>query len=103
VFFSTKNFFFFLNLPNNLINISNLSVYTFYWSFKKGNSQKICDYFFFYCKKELNKFLLKYEQDTTNEEVELQVAQNYYFLTKGSNKQTVKFKNKEVASLLNKG
>jgi hypothetical protein len=39
---------------------------------------------------------LKYEQDTTNEEVELQVAQNYYFLTKGSNKQTVKFKNKKL-------
>jgi hypothetical protein len=53
------------------------------------------------CNKELIKFLLKYEQDTTNNEAELEVAQNYYFLTKDSNKQTVKFKNKEVVSLFN--
>jgi hypothetical protein len=44
---------------------------------------------------------LKYEQHTSNEEVELEVAQNYYFLSKGSNKQTVKFKNKKVVSLFN--
>jgi hypothetical protein len=76
------------------------------------NSQKIHDYIFFvpgveikdkynHCKKELNEFLLKYGQDTTNDEVELEVVQNYYFITKGSNKQTVKFKNKEVVSLFN--
>jgi hypothetical protein len=62
-------------------------VYAFYKSIQRGNSQKIQDYVFFvpgaeikdkyyYCKKELNKSLLKYEQDTTNEEVELDVAQN---------------------------
>jgi hypothetical protein len=112
VFFSTGNFYFFLNLPNNLLNIPNLSVYAFYQSIKKGNSKKILDYVFFvpavdikdkynHCKKELNQLLLKYEQDTTNDEVELEVAQNYYFLTKGSNKQTVKFKNKEGVSLFN--
>jgi hypothetical protein len=112
VSFSAGNFYFFLNLPNNVINIPNLPVYTFHQSIKKGNSQKIQDYVFFvpsveikdkynHCKKELNKFLLKYEEDTTNDEVELEVAQNYYFLTKGNNKQTVKFKNKEVVSLFN--
>jgi hypothetical protein len=37
-----------------------------------------------YCKKELNKSLLKFEQDTSNEEVELEVTQNYYFLSNGS-------------------
>jgi hypothetical protein len=87
-------------------------VNTFYKSIQKGNSKKIHDYVFFvpgveikdkynYCKKELNKFLLKYEQDTSNDEVELEVAQNYYFLTKDNNKLTVKFKNKEVVSLFN--
>jgi hypothetical protein len=112
VFFSTGNFYFFLNLPNNVINIPNLPMNAFYISIQKGNSQKIHNYIFFvaagnikdqynYCKKELNKFLLKYEQDTTNDEVELQVVQNYYFLTKRSNKQTVKFKNKKVVSLFN--
>jgi hypothetical protein len=112
VFFSTGNFYFFLNLPNNVINIPNLPMYAFYKSIQKGNSQRIYDYVSFvpgveikdkyeYCKKELNKSLLKYEQDTSNEEVELEVAQNYYFLSKGSNKQTVKFKNKKVVSLFN--
>jgi hypothetical protein len=87
-------------------------VYALYKSIQRGNLQKIHDYVFYvpgaeiknkydYCKKELNKFLLKYEQDTSNEEGELEVAQNYYFLSKGSNKQTVKFKNKKVVSLFN--
>jgi hypothetical protein len=95
-----------------VINIPNLPVYAFHLSIQKGNSQKIHDCVFFvpgveikdkynHCKKEVNKFLLKYEQDTTNDEEELEVAQNYYFPTKSSNKQTVKFKNKEVVSLFN--
>jgi hypothetical protein len=77
VFFSTGNFYFFFNLPNNVINIPNLPVCAFCSSIQKGNSQKIHDYIFFvptleikdkynHCKKELNKFLLNYEQDTTN-------------------------------------
>jgi hypothetical protein len=37
VFFSTKNFYFFLNLPNNVINIPNLPVYSFYKSIQGGN------------------------------------------------------------------
>jgi hypothetical protein len=44
---------------------------------------------------------LKYEQETRNDEVELEVTQNYYFFIKGSNKHTVKFRNKEVISLFN--
>jgi hypothetical protein len=80
VFFSTGNFYFFLNRPKKVIHIANLPEYAFYRSIQKGNSQKIHDYVYFvpaayikdqynYCKKELNKFLLKYEQDTTNDEV----------------------------------
>jgi hypothetical protein len=78
VFFRTGNFYFFLNLPNNLLNILNLPVYASYQSIQKRNSQKIHDYIFFvlavdikekynHCKKELNRFFLKYEQDTTND------------------------------------
>jgi hypothetical protein len=69
VFFSTGNFYFFLNLEKNAINIPNLPVYTFYKCIQEGNAEKIyylinllpyCDDIkdkFEDCKKELNKVL----------------------------------------------
>jgi site-specific DNA-adenine methylase len=41
VFFSTGNFYFFLNLEKNAINIPNLPVYAFYRCIQKGNAEKI--------------------------------------------------------------
>jgi site-specific DNA-adenine methylase len=69
VFFSTGNFYFFLNLEKNVINIPNLQVFAFYKCIQKGYADKL--YFsinllpysddikdkFEDCKKELNKVL----------------------------------------------
>jgi hypothetical protein len=112
-FFSTGNFCFFLNLKKNVINILNLPVYPFYRCIRKGNAEKIYysinllpyrddikDKFEDY-KKELNRVLPQYEKNMNDDELELKVASYFYYPSKGANKQTIKFRNKEVISLFN--
>jgi hypothetical protein len=113
VFFTTRNFYFFLNLEKNMINIPNLPVFAFYKCIQKGFVEKI--HFsinllpyrddikdkFEDCKKELNKVLLLYEKNMNDWELEMKVVTYFYYLSKGANKQTLKFRNKEVISLFN--
>jgi hypothetical protein len=51
------------------------------------------------CKKELNKVF--HEKNMNDEELEMKVSTYFYYLSKGANKQTLKFRNKEVISLFN--
>jgi hypothetical protein len=52
-------------------------------------------------KEMLNKSLPLYEKNRINNEFELDVMQYFYILNRGSNKQTIKFRNKDIISLLN--
>jgi hypothetical protein len=45
--------------------------------------------------------LLLYEKNMNYEELEMKVATYFYYLSKGGNKQTLEFRNKEVISLFN--
>jgi hypothetical protein len=42
-----------------------------------------------------------YEKEMNDEELELKVRTYFYYLNKGANKQTLKFRNKEIISLFN--
>jgi hypothetical protein len=102
-----------LNLEKSEINMPNLPVYVFYRCIQKEYGEKL--YFsinllpyrddfkdkFEDCKKELNKVLPEYEKNMNDEELEMKVATYFYYLSKGANKQTLKFRNKEVLSLFN--
>jgi hypothetical protein len=102
-----------LNLEKNVINIPNLPVFAFYRCIQKGYADKL--FFsinllsyredikdkFEDCKKELNRVLSQYEKNMNDEELELKVATYFYYLSKDANKQTIKFRNKEVISLFN--
>jgi hypothetical protein len=96
-----------------VINIPNLPVFAFYRCIQKGYADKlffsinflqyrddIKDKFEDY-KKELNKMLPQYEKNMNDEELEMKVATYFYYLSKGANKQTLKFRNKEIISLFN--
>jgi hypothetical protein len=80
VFFSTGNFYFFLEFGEECDYIKD----------------KFEDY-----KKELNKVLPQYEKNMIDEELELKVPSFFYYLSKCANKQTLNFRNKEVISLFN--
>jgi hypothetical protein len=94
VFFSTGNFFFFLNLEKNVINIPNLPVFAFYRCIQKGNEEKM--YFsinvipylvdikdkFEDCKTELNRVLSQYEKNMHDEELELKIQTYTYYWVK---------------------
>jgi hypothetical protein len=51
--------------------------------------------------RKLNKVLPEYEKNMNDEELEMKVATYFYYLSKGANKQTLKFRNKEIISLFN--
>jgi hypothetical protein len=53
------------------------------------------------CKKELNKVLPLYEKNMNDEELKMKVTTYFFYLSKGANKQTLKFRNKEVILLFN--
>jgi hypothetical protein len=46
-------------------------------------------------------FFLKYEVNLDNDKLEFEIAKNYYIVSKGTNKQTIKYRNKKVVSLFN--
>jgi hypothetical protein len=86
VFFSTGNFYFFLNLEKNAINIPSIPVNVFYRYVEKGYVEKV---FFSIillpyrddikdkindCKKELNKVLPLYEKNINDEELVMKVV-----------------------------
>jgi hypothetical protein len=115
LFFTTGNFYFFLNMEKNIINIPNLPNYAFYRTLQRGEGRSINKYFvgdgdvnyfpeqvYEEFKIALNKLLKEYEKNINNEKIENQIAAYYYFLTKNVNKQTLKYRNQQVISKYNK-
>jgi hypothetical protein len=114
VFFGTGNFYFFMNMENNYINIPNLPTYAFFRALQRGEGKNInkCitgnndvnvitekqyEQFRF----ELNNLLKEYNNNINNERLENQIAPLYYFLSKNVNKQTLKYRNQQVISKYN--
>jgi hypothetical protein len=111
IMFTTGNFYFYLNNSKNNINITNLATFAFYRTLQRGegfyinrfltNSEKSCKEKFYKYIKELNELLLQYEHDMENQILERQIAIYYYYLTKVSNKQVLKYKKKQIISKYN--
>jgi hypothetical protein len=112
VLFSTGNFYFFMNLKNNIINIPNLPTYAFYKALQRGIGKTINSYIspdsltfsenlFEEFKSKLNTLLKEYENNLNNEKLENDIAFYYYCLTKIINKQTLKYRNQQVISKYN--
>jgi hypothetical protein len=112
VVFTTGNFYFFMNLANNIINIPNLPTYAFYRAIQRGEGQNINAYIsqdslklteslFEEYKINLIKLLKQYENNLNDVKLENKIALYYYCLTKVINKQTLKYRNQEVISKYN--
>jgi hypothetical protein len=111
VFFSTGNFYFFLCLENNIINIPNLPTLAFYRSIQKGQGSKIYSYIesipptnikenYEAAKDILNELLPQYEVNLDNNKLEFEITRNYYVVGKRRNKQTIKYRNKKLSLYL---
>jgi site-specific DNA-adenine methylase len=101
--FTTGNLFFFLNLPKNIINIPNLPAYCFYKVLKRGEGGKIEQYLsnpvstfnkhtYENMKDNIKQLLIQYEQHFNDPNLELSIATLFYFLTKGTPKQMLKYR-----------
>jgi hypothetical protein len=114
VFFTTGNFYFFMNMEKNIINIPNLPTYAFYQAIKRkegkninkliigdGDINSFSEKAYEEIKLSLNILLKEYNKNINNEKLENQIAPSYYFLTKNVNKQTLKYRNQQVISKYN--
>jgi hypothetical protein len=114
VFFGTGNFYFFMNMENNIINIPNLPTYAFYRALQRNegkninrcivgddNVNVITEKQYEHYRFILNNLLKEYDKNINNEKLENKIAPLYYFLTKNVNKQTIKYRNEQVISKYN--
>jgi hypothetical protein len=97
-----------------MINIPSLPCYAFYKCLQRKLGNKINQFVnlqnifrpskdtFITLRTKLNELITQYENDKDNDKLENEVAEYYYYVSKLSNKQILKYRNKQIISKYNK-